>query len=144
MTAVTPSRAELLALADRLDASLLGNAVRADVQTASDFIRRLAANPSDPDAMNKKRAEDDAKLAANVRAATIAEIGRLSDEGSPNDIRALGWMVAVHNDYRQLGETHTFWLFTKDGRAVKGEGMSDAEALNKVRAALSPSGEPNP
>lgn len=59
-------------------------------------------------------------------------------ENSPDDIRALGWAVAIHNDYRQFGMPCTFWLFTKGDRAVKGEGASDAEALNKVRAVLAP------
>lgn len=45
--AATTGSAELLALADRLDASLLGHAVRADVQMASDIIRRLAAKPAE-------------------------------------------------------------------------------------------------
>lgn len=58
------------------------------------------------------------------------------DEAVPDDIRALGWTVAVHNDYRLDGEPHTFWLFTKDGKAIKGEGRSDAEALGQVRAML--------
>lgn len=53
-----------------------------------------------------------------------------------DDIRAHGWMVAVHNDYRQNGETYTFWLFTKGDRAVKGEGRTDEEALNSVRRTL--------
>lgn len=57
-------------------------------------------------------------------------------EALPDDIRATGWVVAVHNDYRLNGEFHTFWLFTKGDRAVKGEGRSDAEALNAVRDAL--------
>lgn len=56
--------------------------------------------------------------------------------GCADDIRALGWSVAVHNDYRLGGVGHTFWLFTKDGHCVKGEGLSDAEALNEVRAIL--------
>ena len=55
---------------------------------------------------------------------------------SPDDIRARGWMVAVHNDYRLNGELYTFWLFTKGDRAVKGEGKCDAEALNEVRRRL--------
>ena len=54
----------------------------------------------------------------------------------PDDIRAAGWAVAVHNDYRQDGKAHTFWLFTKDGRAIKGEGLTDAEALDQVREAI--------
>lgn len=54
-----------------------------------------------------------------------------------DDIRALGWTVAVHNDYRQAGQAYTFWLFTKDGRSIKGEGRTDADALNQVRAILS-------
>ncbi|AOG02861.1 hypothetical protein [Bosea sp. RAC05] len=59
-----------------------------------------------------------------------------SDPAIADDIRALGWAVAVHNDYRLRGEAHTFWLFTKDGRAIKGEGLSDADALNQVRAEI--------
>jgi len=47
-------------------------------------------------------------------------------------LRAAGWMVAVHNDYRQGGKLMTFWLFTRAGRAVKGEGETDAEALARV------------
>lgn len=44
-------------------------------------------------------------------------------------LRATGWMVAVHNDYRLGGEFHTFWLFTHpDGRYVKGEGKTDDQA----------------
>ena len=51
----------------------------------------------------------------------------------PSDLRELGWSVAVHNDYRQDGESHTFWLFTKASLAVRGEGRTDAEALDIVR-----------
>lgn len=61
----------------------------------------------------------------------------MTDESSPDDIRELGWMVAVHNDYRQDGRLHTFWLFTHpDGNYVKGEGLTDAEALRQVRAEI--------
>ena len=56
--------------------------------------------------------------------------------GTADDIRAQGWVVAVHNDYRLNGEAHTFWLFTKGERAIKGEGRTDAAALDIVRAAL--------
>jgi hypothetical protein len=39
-------------------------------------------------------------------------------------------MVAVHNDYRQGGQTMTFWLFTHaTGYFVKGEGKTDDLAL---------------
>lgn len=58
-------------------------------------------------------------------------------EALPDDLRAAGWTVAVHNDYRQNGEAHTFWLFTRGTRAVKGEGRTDAEALNNARRTLS-------
>jgi hypothetical protein len=58
------------------------------------------------------------------------------NESSPDDLRAAGWAVAVHNDYRLDGEQHTFWLFTKDGRCIKGEGRTDAAALNAARAAM--------
>ncbi len=52
---------------------------------------------------------------------------------TPDDIRAQGWVVAVHNDYRLNGEPYTFWLFTKGERAIKGEGKTDAEALGQIR-----------
>ena len=49
-------------------------------------------------------------------------------------LRGEGWTVAVHNDYRLNGESRTFWLFTKDGRAIKGEGRTDEEAqIDEIR-----------
>lgn len=56
--------------------------------------------------------------------------------GDVVELRAQGWTVAVHNDYRLNGEAHTFWLFTNGSRCAKGEGKTDAEALAKVRAAI--------
>ena len=52
-------------------------------------------------------------------------------------LRSAGWMVAVHNDYRQDGKLMTFWLFTRADEtgkmvAVKGEGPTDDEALAQV------------
>lgn len=47
-------------------------------------------------------------------------------------LRAAGWTVAVHNDYRLGGDAHTFWLLTHvNGRWVKGEGRTDAEAIEQ-------------
>jgi hypothetical protein len=57
-------------------------------------------------------------------------------------LRSLGWMVAVHNDYKQNGEFHTFWLLTyPDGRYLKGEGKTDDEALNQIAESLRQSPE---
>lgn len=47
-------------------------------------------------------------------------------------LRAAGWMVAVHNDYRQNGKLMTFWLLTRHMLAVKGEGETDIEALTQI------------
>ena len=48
-------------------------------------------------------------------------------------LRAVGWMVAVHNDYRINGDRRTFWLFTHpDGCWLKGEGRSYLAALSIV------------
>lgn len=60
------------------------------------------------------------------------------DPGKPDDLRATGWMVAVHNDYRQTLSTGlklsmTFWLVVKGSTALKGEGVSDEEALGQIR-----------
>lgn len=55
---------------------------------------------------------------------------------SPDDLRARGWTVAVHNDYMLDGVAMTFWLLTHagNGRFVKGEGLTDVEALDQCRS----------
>jgi len=60
------------------------------------------------------------------------------EKALPDDLRAKGWTVAVHNDYRQHGLHRTFWLLTnkESGSFLKGEGMTDAVALDQIRAAL--------
>lgn len=89
----------------------------------------------------------DVTIGRNVNSDTLDVINALHTTGNsltsfvntslPDDIRAKGWMVAVHNDYKLNGVSNTFWLFTKDHNgttiAVKGEGVSDSIALNKVR-----------
>lgn len=50
------------------------------------------------------------------------------------ELRASGWTVAVHNDYRLGGKPMTFWLFTHhSGVWAKGEGSTDEEALAAAR-----------
>lgn len=52
------------------------------------------------------------------------------------NIRALGWTVAVHNDYAigrgKTARQMTFWLFTNaaTGQFVRGEGLDDATACH--------------
>lgn len=58
-----------------------------------------------------------------------------------DDLRNQGWTVAVHNDYRLHGEAHTFWMFTKGDRALKGEGRTDQEALAQIVAQIDAPGE---
>lgn len=49
------------------------------------------------------------------------------------DLRANGWMVAVHNDYRLDGSLMTFWLFTHEcGAFLKSEGETDLVALQTI------------
>ena len=45
--------------------------------------------------------------------------------------------MAVHNDYRLNGTPHTFRLFMKGDRCVKGEGETDLEALDQIRKLIS-------
>ncbi len=45
------------------------------------------------------------------------------------ELRALGWTVAIHNDYAIDGVHHTFYLLTKGNHFVKGEAQTDLEAL---------------
>jgi hypothetical protein len=53
-----------------------------------------------------------------------------------SQLRADGWMVATHNDYRANGVLHTFYLLSKDGRCAKGEGKTDLAALQELIASL--------
>jgi hypothetical protein len=64
--------------------------------------------------------------------AVVAEIAETLEQ-----LRARGWAVAVHNDYRLAGEQFTFWLLTRGTTFVKGEGRTDAEALHEVAIAAS-------
>lgn len=54
-------------------------------------------------------------------------------EADLKDLRNWGWSVAVHNDYQLNGEPMTFWLFTKDNLCIKGEGLTDTEALLQAK-----------
>ncbi len=60
---------------------------------------------------------------------------------SPDDLRAKGWTVAVHNDYRVGGVPYTFWLLNHGELCVKGEGFTDAIALDMIRARIKQLGE---
>ena len=92
---------------------------------------------SPADTVLLRRAEQEIKQLRAQLAEAKAENERVRDS-NPDDIRALGWTLAVHNDYSVEGSSLTFWLFTdpKTGRFLKGEGYSDAAALNRVREAL--------
>lgn len=74
-------------------------------------------------------------IAARIRSLASSSTS-VEAYGALATLRENGWMVGVHNDYRLNGEAHTFWLFThSDGRWVKGEGRTDAEALGQAAAA---------
>ena len=67
----------------------------------------------------------------------IAKLEKELANGGVESLRASGWSVAVHNDYKIHGVPHTFWLFTHaDGRWIKGEGRTDADAIAAARAML--------
>jgi len=79
-----------------------------------------------------------AALDVATRERDEARTGRLASvKASPDDLRADGWAVAVHNDYRLDGRPHTFWLLTRGDRCLKGEGRDDQSALNEIRAQVS-------
>jgi len=71
-----------------------------------------------------------------LRLPSVQQAAATEPKALPDDLRALGWSVAVHNDYRLNGTRHTFWLLTRGNECRKGEGNTDAEALDQIRAAL--------
>jgi hypothetical protein len=82
-----------------------------------------------------------------IREQILARLG-LAKEPTPEErvtvdmLRAKGWSVATHNDYRMGGVSYTFWLFTKDGRAIKGEGRTDDAAINSAEIVAALAKEP--
>lgn len=53
-----------------------------------------------------------------------------------SNLRDLGYLVAVHNEYVVDGVVHAFWLFTNTGtgRFVKGEGITNGLAITEALA----------
>lgn len=69
----------------------------------------------------------------------------VSFERTLSALRDAGWRVACHNDYRQGGEDHTFWLLTHpSGIFVKGEGPTDMDALMQCDEAARKIFKPSP
>jgi hypothetical protein len=100
-------------------APLLGRIAEVEAQAKHDY-------DADTDCRNLLSEENDC-----LRQRIAALEGALAD-----DLRADGWAVAVHNDYRMSGLPHTFWLMTKGHVCIKGEGPTDADALNEIRRAI--------
>lgn len=76
-------------------------------------------------------------LNSQTRQQDIKELGLTFGSSSPDDLRKLGFTVAVHNDYRTHDIDCTFWLLTRlinnQLIAFKGEGISDIIALDIIR-----------
>lgn len=53
-----------------------------------------------------------------------------------DELRRDGWMVVCHNDYRLNGVLMTWWSFARGSQYVKGEGHTDAEALDQCMSAV--------
>lgn len=53
-----------------------------------------------------------------------------------NLLRSHGWMVAIHNDYRDdaTGTTRTYWMFTHEGLGAfkDADGANDQEAVTAI------------
>jgi len=124
---------------------------RAEGDDIIDHVGKLAVSHSAISrALSSFEHAERTTLQANIAAKLIEELRSALSQDAPTEppaaagaaqavadaLRAEGWAVAVHNDYRLQGVPHTFWLFTKGDRAVKGEGRTDAEALAQVRASL--------
>lgn len=90
--AVTPSREALVAKLDEIAQFAEANSSAAKnndrdtwnvhARKVREVIEVLATKPAeefDPDAMNERRAAEDARLAANVREATIEECAKVSE-----------------------------------------------------------------
>lgn len=50
-----------------------------------------------------------------------------------SDIRSAGWTVELHREYWELGHKMILWLFSNGATLVRGEGPSEADALENAR-----------
>jgi hypothetical protein len=107
------------------------DAVRGLLEEAELYVRAVV-NVVGP-AQVGERALD---LADRIDAALCGELPRHADPFCPDDMRALGWDVVTHYDFRVDGERHTRWVLAKAGRCIAGDGLTDVEALNVVRFQL--------
>ncbi len=109
------------------------------------FVRCNGCGVAAPDVRTgyqKEGWQEDALAEWNTRAALAEQPPADKVEEALADLRARGWRVAVHNDYRLDDKWCTFWLLTHEsGRGVKGEATSDAEALALARAAIDALGD---
>jgi hypothetical protein len=125
---------ELAAEVQRLTAE--NEALQTRLQFAYNKKNELAAEGAD------HRREIERLTAENAALRAALDDAEGDDAMDDLDMLALlrkqGWRVAVHNDYRQHGMDCTFWLLTHpSGRWVKGEGVSDALALDQALRAVS-------
>ncbi len=94
-------------------------------------IALATAEVKPPDIDDKSYWEHQLVTISKIRAALDAPLSPLFR--GIDELREQGWSVAVHNDYHLNGELYTFWLLTHpNGRWIKGEGRTDAEAITAV------------
>lgn len=96
----------------------------------------LKARPNWIEKWSRTIASMPSQVERELTAASAPPPVEVDPAASPDDLRAAGWMVAVHNDFRLAGTPHTYWAFTRGKDCITGEGETDADALNKVRGAL--------
>lgn len=72
---------------------------------------------------------EDAVTETQILAQENRNISERLGRATPDDLRAAGWAVAAHYDHGQ----NTVWLLTRCDRAVWGESMYDAVALDQIR-----------
>src|ERR1043165_9566786 len=51
----------------------------------------------------------------------------------PDDLIEAGWHVELRHDYRENGLWHVYYLVAKEDCCAKGQGLTDAEALDQIR-----------
>lgn len=127
---------ETLAKADADIRAAAGECRVALPEPGSDVAKVLCVNRLLKWLLKSERDEARAMLTADLPGL----IAKFSEASScADDLRAMGWSVAVHNDYRQDGKPRTFWLLTHpSGQWLKGEGETDREALDEIRSSVVP------
>ncbi len=92
---------------------------------SNSYEQSLEAQGIEIQKLQAQLAERDKEIASLKLHARTSQLRR--------ELQDAGWAVVGHHDYRQDGDSHTFWGLSKGNEYAHGEGLTDLAALRRVQ-----------